>query len=342
MPRRSPATGCSASASRRQARAMPAVRFPRSLSSRASTGRCRTTPSPPTTSSSARTSRPGRRSRSPTEDSRSRSRCGRQRLAAVDRPAHRDRHHTATLDRARWTRHRPDLPGADRPGQPVRRARPPAVHPALVGGGDRHRRDRRHRRHDRHPELTTQVAKGWNVAARRTGSRWRPRAQGSRRPWRASWRSAPTCSRPRRRPTRAPIRASASSSASRCPAGQTYTITKYVGVRARRTRPTPRPRPGAGRVGGRDRRLGLAAGSQRGRVGGPVARADRRARQPHARHRRQRQRVLPVVEHAGRGRLERLARRGCRPTATTVTSSGTPRPGCTRRCSRSTPTWPPA
>ena len=78
--------------------------------------RPRATPSPRTTSSSGRTSRPGRRSPSPTAARRSRlpgTGVSRWRQSI-------DLHTgivttTATLDRAGRARHRPHLPGADRP-----------------------------------------------------------------------------------------------------------------------------------------------------------------------------------------------------------------------------------
>ena len=44
-----------------------------------------------------------------------------------------------------------------------------------------------------------------------------------------------------------------------------------------------------------------------------------------------------MVEHPGRASTGASRRLACRPTTTTATSSGTPRPGCTRRCSPSTP-----
>ena len=71
-----------------------------------------------------------------------------QRLPAVDRSAHRDRHHPRTLDRARRPRHDDHLPGAHQPRARARRAGATDAAPAMVGHRDRHRRDRRHTGHE--------------------------------------------------------------------------------------------------------------------------------------------------------------------------------------------------
>ena len=57
-----------------------------------------------------------------------------------------------------------------------------------------------------------------------------------------------------------------------------------------------------------------------------------RAAAPHPRRD-----VLPAGQRAGGRRLRASAPSGCPPAATTTTSSGTPRRGCTRRCSPSIP-----
>ena len=142
--------------------------------------------------------------------------------------------------------------------------------------------------------------------------------------------------RPDHRPERRPV--------ARVPgtAGQTYTITKYVGVESSQdaadTVTAARGQATSAAATG----LGRAARCQQGRLGGAVARLDRGPRQPHARHRRQRQRVLPVVEHARRRRLERVAGRAVLERLRRPHLLGRRDVDVSRRCSRSTPTSPPA
>ena len=117
-------------------------------------------------------------------------------------------------------------------------------------------------------------------------------------------------------------------------AGRTYTVTKYVGVTSSQDAAKPDRGGAAGGECGDGRRLLSTARGEHERVVAAVERARRRARQSDPRDRGEREPVLPLVEHARRGRTGASRPRACRPTATTATSSGTPRRGCTRRC------WP--
>ena len=266
-----------------------------------------------------------------------RSRC--VRLAPVDRPSHRDRHDDGALDRSRRKRHRPDVPGADRPRQPEPRSRSAPVHAALVGGGDRHRRDRRHRGH--HRDARADHSGGEGVERGRTSGLGDARDEGDRDPGHAGEPAAGECECPGDDHADRPVHRSERRSGARVPGAVRPDVHDHQ-VRRRRELAGHRGhhdrRPGAGGVRGRHR-LGLAAGSQQGGVGVAVARVDRGARKSHARDRRERQRVLPVVEHAGRRRLERLAGRtivqrlrrshllGCRDVDVPVAARAAPRPG---------------
>ena len=114
-------------------------------------------------------------------------------------------------------------------------------------------------------------------------------------------------------------------------------VRRRRGLQHRRRSGQRRPTGFRGRRRGRLRR---PAGRERRYVGEAVAGPDRRQRQSHRRDRRQRQRVLPVVQHSRRSGLERLPGRPVLQWLRTGTSSGTPRRGCSPRCWPSIRTWP--
>ena len=141
-----------------------------------------------------------------------------QRLPAVDRSAHRDRHHPRTLDGAQRPRHDDHLPGAHQPRARARRTGAADAAPAVVGNRHRDRRDRRHTRHEGRERDAGADAPGRQVvgsgAARGRRHRRRARNRHPRRASPAGWSRAPTSPRPAPRPTRARPRASPSGSAS--------------------------------------------------------------------------------------------------------------------------------
>jgi hypothetical protein len=213
------------------------------------------------------------------------------------------------VDRAGRTRDRPHLPGPDRPSGSVRRPGPLAVHPALEWAGHGDRRDRRNRGHHR----ATQAHHA-GVQELECGE---PRGLGDDPDGRHEHRRddrEPASGQPERaghdyanRPEHGPERRSGS----RLPGLRGADVHDHQ-VRRRREL-AGHARHGHGCPGaGYERcvlRLGRAAASEQGSLGLAVARVDRDPRQPHARHRRQRQRVLSVVEHTRRRRLERVAGR---------------------------------
>ena len=160
------------------------------------------------------------------------------------------------------------------------------------------------------PVLTQQTGKGWNLAAR---AEWlsvrdaRHRASPPR--WPTSWCRARTSPPPARRPTGAVSQSVGQRITFPVTAGQTYTLTKYVGVEDSQTADRPRRVGAADAAGAATAGLRRAAGRERRRLGDAVAGPDRRRRQPHRRHRRQRLGVLSVVQHPRRPGLERLPRR---------------------------------
>ena len=268
-------------------------------------------------------------------------RCRCVRLAPVDRPSHRDRHDDGALDRSRRKRHRPDVPGADRPRQPEPRSRPAPIHAALVGGGDRDRRDRRHRGH--HRDARADHSGGEGVERGRTSGLGDARDEGDGDPGHAGKPGAGECERPRDDHADRPDHRSERRSGARVPGAVRPDLHNHQ-VRRRRELAGHRGhhdrRPGAGRIRGRHR-VGRTPGSQQDRVGVAVARVDRGARQSHASDRRERQSSSTCGRARGTASTGASRRPDYRPTATTATSSGMPRRGCTRRCSRSTKTWPP-
>ncbi len=120
--------------------------------------------------------------------------------------------------------------------------------------------------------------------------------------------------------------------------GHNYTLTKYVGIASSQTSgnaaTAAEARPAARRVP-----VMVLFSVPAARVVVAVARPDRHTGKSGPGHRCQRQRVLPVVEHRGPASTGASLRPGSRPTDTTGISSGMPRPGCSPRCWRSTPTW---
>ena len=296
--RRSPATGCSASACRRRARDT------------------RRGPSPPSPSSPASTpSRPGdvqQRANIPTwstltfsdgGEQFSASSAGHDRLAPVDRPAHRRGHHDRALEGAQRPRHRAHLPGADRSGPTQHRRSSAAADAAVVR--DRHG-DRRDRRHARQPEHRGDQGLG-RPTPLRTGSRSRREGTGIQAAIASQLHTSANID-----VTTTHVDQSAAQSVGQqlsfpVTAGQTYMITKYVAVDSSQTGPDPVAAVQDAGGQGRRARAGARCCAPATPPGRRCGRADRRARQPRAGHRRQRQRVLSVVEHARRRRLERVA-----------------------------------
>ena len=118
--------------------------------------------------------------------------------------------------------------------------------------------------------------------------------------------------------------------------GHTYTFTKYVGIATSSDSRAPHRRAFAASEGEAAARLPPPAPGLRRRLGPALALRRGRLRRPAA----PASGAGVVLRAAGqRARATRRGRRrpaASRPTATTATSSGTPRPGCTRAC------WPPS
>ena len=268
---------------------------------------------------------------------------GVSRLAAIDRPSHRDRHHDGAVDRARRARHRPHLRGADRPRQPVRSVSSASssrrngrasatVTDAIDGTADT----------TATPELTTSGDEG--LERRGASGLGHARDQGHGDPGHAGEPAAGQSERPSDDHADRPDHRSERRPAARVPGAVGSDIHDHQ-VRRRRELPghgghktaaqTARRRPRPAPAGTRCWRPTRARGRRCGAAGSRCA-ATARSRPTST----------PASSTYGRARATASTgasrRPACRPTATTVTSSGTPRRGCTRRCSRSTPTWPPA
>ena len=192
------------------------------------------------------------------------------------------------------------------------------------------------------PELTTQISKGWNVATHQDWVTVGTKGTGIQATLASQLQVSPNVAcddHPDRPEHRSERRAGAwvpgergsdlhdhqVRRASRAPR------TSRTPRQPRRRTPPVRPPPGGPRCSRPTSPRGRRCGADGSRSAATV---------------RSRPTSTPASSTCGRARATASTgacrRRAYRPTATTATSSGTPRPGCTRRCSPSTRTSPPA
>ena len=122
-------------------------------------------------------------------------------------------------------------------------------------------------------------------------------------------------------------------------AGSHYTLTKYVGVTTSHESARPDAAARAQSAGAARRGTTRSVGRtpRRGRRCGATGSTSSATTSSPPRSTRASSTCGPAPARASTGASRP---RACRPTATAATSSGTPRRGCTPRCSPSTRTWP--